>query len=158
MQISEDDINPDHLEAIIMASLGYDVQVIADKCRVSYRTIQNWRSRPDFQRLVKQCTVKIFDRAISNISLGAESAAKELQSIIENSDTPVRLKLQAIGLMFSIGKNFKKNLVEDEPTLMALNLLVQSNLLDLNQVRGILESIKESQRVLDENIAEVFNK
>lgn len=153
----KENINPEHLEAIVMSACGHSIQMIADKYDVSYRTIQNWRSRPDFQRLVKQCTVEIFDKAISNISLGAEAASNELQRIIEDADTPIRLKLQAISLIFSIGGNFKKNLIEDEPIAVALNFLVVNKLLDMKRVKGILAAVQESERVLNENLEEVFN-
>jgi hypothetical protein len=151
-------IESKYIEAVIMTALGHSIQEIADQYDVNYRTIQNWQKRPDFQELVKKCTVELFHKSISIISLGSERAAKELVKIIEDPEASSKTRLQAIKLLFDIGDKFQKNqYICESPEVTALNILVKRNIVDIETVRGILNALRQSENLLEEGIRQVFN-
>lgn len=151
---------PNHqYKAVVMSALGYDIQEIADVCDVNYRTIQNWRKNPGFQKMVQISTNALFDKSISRLSLIAESAAEELEKIIKDPETPKKTKLSAISIFFNVSRNFKQDSFKLEGDLIvALHGLLEANLIDYSKLQSILEILKQQEENTKEGLHHVFNK
>lgn len=79
-----------------MLAAGYSNQEVASKTSVTTRTIVRWKSEPEFQKLLKEASMRMFDAAIAELCLGSVEAAKQLREIINDENVPARVKISAI--------------------------------------------------------------
>ncbi|MBD2303617.1 helix-turn-helix domain-containing protein [Nostoc sp. FACHB-190] len=91
-----EDLTPEKIKALTMLSAGYTLQQTADKTGVTIKTISRWKLDPEFQKLLKEASMRMFDSAISELCLGSIEAAKQLRGIINDEDVPARVKISAI--------------------------------------------------------------
>ncbi len=92
---------------------GYSLEEVAEKTDVSVRTIQRWKKRPDFQRLLTEAVGKTFDAAIAELVAGSIDAAQELKQIIKDSDVPVRVRVTAISVLLANAWKSKDAILEE---------------------------------------------
>jgi len=109
------DENLTHKQAIALVKLcagGTDAEA-AKLANVSTRTISRWKSEPGFSRTMYAATNVLLESAVANLALGADDASKELVNIIKNPETPARVKLQGINILFSICYKAKEYRMEE---------------------------------------------
>jgi len=80
-------------------------------CAVS--SIEKWRKKPDFARLLKQSIAKVYDATLAEIVLGSMSAAKALRQIIDDDETPSRVKISAIATLLGHAEKAKQSALEE---------------------------------------------
>jgi len=94
-------LTPTQYQALTLLAAGYSNQEAAVATGVAIRTIERWKKKPDFQKLLREAVTKSFDAAIAELVSGSREAAKELKQIISSPDTGDRIKVTAISVLFA---------------------------------------------------------
>lgn len=74
---------------------------------VSLSTVEKWKQRTDFQELLQDAVLRIYRSSVAELALGVMDSSRELRRIITDPDVSERVKISAIGLLFSQLNNFK---------------------------------------------------
>jgi hypothetical protein len=102
-------------KAITMLVAGYTFKEVASKTGVAVKTIERWRKLPTFKNLVQESQLKCFESAIAELVVESRKAAKELNLIIKDCDTPTRVKVSAISTLLTFASKIKDNKHNYEP-------------------------------------------
>ena len=94
-----DDLTPQQYRALTELAAGYSNTTVAKNSGVTVRTIEGWRKLPTFKKLLREALAACFDAAVAELVLHSQQAAKELNRIALDSDTPSRVKVSAITAM-----------------------------------------------------------
>jgi len=92
---------------------GYERKEVASLTNVPLRTLDRWKSSPNFSKLLKEGVRKTYDAAIAELVSGAVEAAQTLKSIISDSDVPSRVKVTAIQVLLNNASKAKDDLLEE---------------------------------------------
>ena len=128
--------------ALVALSTGRTNDEVAVMCKVTLRTIMNWRAREDFAQLMRDANHKIFEEALCEAILYSKKAVQELCRIIDDSDVPSRVKISAISTLLKAGE-----------TKFALDVEE-----DIRRLEGKFDELKNARNLLssgeEENIEE----
>lgn len=108
-----EELTPKQYLALTRLAAGSTNQDAADSAGVSLRTIEGWKGKPHFQKLLKTAVNMMFDAALAELVSGSQDAAKELIKIISDPNTPPRTKISAIGVLFDTAAKVKQWNLED---------------------------------------------
>lgn len=128
-----EELTTNHYRALTLLVAGYSLEEVAEKTDVSVRTIQRWKKRPDFQRLLTESVGKTFDAAVAELVAGSIDAAQELKQIIKDSDVPVRVRVTAISVLLANAWKAKDAILEQR----------------LQRVEDLLDGIESSEAQAD---------
>lgn len=117
-----EELTPKQYLALTRLAAGSTNKEAAESADVSLRTIEGWKAKPHFQKLLKTAVNMMFDAALAELVSGGRDAAKELIKIISDPNTPSRTKVTAIGVLFDTAEkvkqwNFEERLADVEITL-----------------------------------------
>lgn len=90
------DINPKHHRAILLLIAGRSSKEVACELNVTQRTVDLWKSDPDFKNLLNESVSKCFQENIAELILHSQQAIFKLKAIIDDEAEPTRIKLIAI--------------------------------------------------------------
>ena len=123
MNDSDDGLNYPQYKALCCLVAGGTLQDAAYEAGVSLPTIKRWKASPDFKRKLRDSLVKVYEAGLAETLLGFSEAAKELRSIITNSETSDRVKVSAITALFAQASNAKQLIIDERVTTLeaALN-------------------------------------
>lgn len=99
--MEDSEFSPRQYRALVCLAAGGSNKEAADLAGVSVRAIETWKSKSNFQRLLREATVRVFDQAIAELVLGAQEAAEQLRGIITDEETPARIKISAISTLLT---------------------------------------------------------
>ena len=108
-----EELTPTQNQALCLLAAGYDKHEVASISGVTTRTLDRWRNRPDFDKLLKQAIRKTYDACIAELVSGSCEAARTLKSIISDSDVPSRVKVTAIQVLLTNAAKIKDDLLEE---------------------------------------------
>jgi hypothetical protein len=86
---------------ICYLATGCSNKEAAEQSGVSLSTIERLKRDADFKAELYEASHSIYRNGLLRLTLGIDKAASELLRIIESSDTPDRVKLKAIEILFS---------------------------------------------------------
>lgn|GEM_PF-5571819 len=86
----------------------------ADQTGVSLSTVERLKRDVDFKAELTDAISQIYRSSLLKLTLGMSKAASELLRIIESTDTPDRVKLKAIEILFSQTLNLDQLVLEDK--------------------------------------------
>lgn len=98
--------------ALAVLASGGTVAEAANESGSSVSSINKWKNRADFKTLLNESGSKVFDAAITRLTLHSTYAVNELCDIVYNPDVPIRTKLQAITTVLSFASNAKTSVLE----------------------------------------------
>lgn len=107
------ELNPKQAKALTLLAAGCTNAEAAKGAGVSSRTIDNWKSKPDFQKLLSFAVQAQLNASLAQLVAGASDAVKELNSIIISPDTPSRVKVSAISVLLSNAMKVREWALED---------------------------------------------
>ncbi len=102
-----EELTPIENQALCLLAAGYSNPEVASQTGVSTRTIERWKKKPQFKKLLQDAVTAVFDAAIAELISGSREAAKQLKEIISDPDVPSRTKVTAITVLFSNGARAK---------------------------------------------------
>ncbi|MDF5718491.1 MAG: helix-turn-helix domain-containing protein [Rhizonema sp. NSF051] len=120
-------LDQNHHYAITLLAAGYTNEEVARKTGVSSRTIGHWKKRDDFANLLRQATAATYDAAVAELVSGSRAAAQELKRLIDDPDTPSRVKVSAIQVLLSNAAKAKDTVLQERLERVE-NLLDDENL------------------------------
>jgi len=129
-------LNSNHRDAILMLTAGRSTKEISVKLGVTQRCIELWKNDPDFASLLRESCTKAFEASHAELMLHTQKAVFELQNILDDPDTPTRLRLSAIQIMLQYGLKSTK-----ETALSKLNSVNQEEILDYFLKHGDEEQV-----------------
>jgi transposase len=86
----------------------------ADQAGVSLSTVERLKRDVDFKAELTDAISQIYRSSLVKLTLGMNRAAEELLRIVEASDTPARVRLEAIKILFSQTSNLSTLTLEDK--------------------------------------------
>ena len=86
----------------------------AEQTGVSLSTVERLKRDVDFKAELTDAISQIYRSSLLKLTLGMSKAASELLRIIESTDTPDRVKLKAIEILFSQTLNLDQLVLEDK--------------------------------------------
>lgn len=101
--MSEKDVK--RYKLICLLATGCGNREAAEQMGTSVSSIERLRGGIDFKRELSEAINQIYRNNLLQLTLGMSKAASELLRIIESTDTPDRVKLKAIEILFSQTKN-----------------------------------------------------
>jgi hypothetical protein len=107
------DITPKQAKALTLLAAGCTNAEAAKGAGVSSRTVDNWKSKPDFQKMLSFAVQAQLNASLAQLVAGASDAVKELNSIITSSDTPSRVKVTAISTLLNYSMRVREWALED---------------------------------------------
>jgi hypothetical protein len=111
-----EELTPKQCIALTSLAAGASNKEAAEAAGVALRTIESWKSKPHFQGMLRTAVNKMLDAALAELVAGSQEAAKELRGIITNPETPSRIKVTAIGVLFDNAVKVKNWHLEDRLT------------------------------------------
>lgn len=99
--------------ALCLLASGYSTKEVAEQAGVTSKTIERWKSKPNFEKLLRDAIAKTYDAAVAELCSGARDAAKELKRIINDPDVPSRTKVTAISVLLSNASKAKDTILEE---------------------------------------------
>jgi hypothetical protein len=106
-KVKTDDLTPQQYRALTQLAAGYSNMTVAKNSNVTVKTIEGWRKLPKFKQLLREALAQCFDAAIAELVLHSQQAAKELNRIALDPDTPSRVKVSAITAMLTFASRAK---------------------------------------------------
>lgn len=89
-------ITPKQCTAIVALLQGLNVRATAKAAGVSERTVNRWKSDPDFRLAFDQARQKAFDDAIAKLASMVDVAVEKLRAILSGDTKPDHGMLRAI--------------------------------------------------------------
>lgn len=108
-----DELSIKQYRALCCLLAGGTQEEAAREAGCSVSSIEKWRKKPDFARLLRQSIAKVYDATLAEIVLGSMSAAKALRQIIDDDETPSRVKISAIATLLSHAEKAKQFAIEE---------------------------------------------
>ncbi len=108
-----DDLTPKQCIALTSLAAGSSNKEAAEAAGVALRTVESWKSNPQFKKMLRVAVNQMFDAALAELTAGSQDAAKELRSIIVNPETPSRTKITAIAVLFDNAAKVRGWYLED---------------------------------------------
>ena len=99
---------------ICLLATGCSNKEAADQMGTSVSTIERMRQGIDFKSELSEAVNQVYRNNLLKLTLGMTKAASELLRIIESSDTPDRVKLKAIEILFAQTLNLDMLALEDK--------------------------------------------
>jgi transposase len=99
---------------ICLLATGCSNKEAADQMGTSVSTIERMRQGIDFKSELSEAVNQVYRNNLLKLTLGMSKAASELLRIIESSDTPDRVKLKAIEILFAQTLNLDMLALEDK--------------------------------------------
>ncbi len=99
---------------ICLLATGCSNKEAADQMGTSVSTIERMRQGIDFKSELSEAVNQVYRNNLLKLALGMSKAASELLRIIESSDTPDRVKLKAIEILFAQTLNLDMLALEDK--------------------------------------------
>ena len=112
MKLTSEELTPQQYRAITLIAAGYSNAEIAQESNLSIKTIEAWRKLPQFKQLLRDALSQCFNAAIAELVLHSQEAAKELNKIAFDSETPARVRISAITAMLSFASKAKESHLE----------------------------------------------
>ncbi len=109
----DDDFSPKQYRALCALVAGRTLEEAAREAGCSISAVEKWKKKPDFSRLLRQSVAKVYDTALAELTLGAMSAARALREIVDDDETPSRVKISAIGTLLSHAEKAKQSVLEE---------------------------------------------
>lgn len=105
-------LTPTQIDALCALAAGRSSKETAEITNVSIRTIDRWKQLPNFKKLLQDAVVQTYNFAIAELCCGAKESAIQLREIINNDETPVRLKIKAIEVLLLNASKAKDAILE----------------------------------------------
>ena len=100
-----DELSPNQLKAIELIVFGAPTMKVAKECKVTQRTIWNWRNiNPLFRQEEDRRKREIYEEFRGSLRGMIAKATKNLIGLLENPETPAPTGLKAIELIANICK------------------------------------------------------
>lgn len=93
--------------AILLLSTGVSNKETALALGVSVDCVQKWKAKGEFRKLLQSAIEQVYAQSVSELSLGATEAARELRRIITDPEISDRTRISAIALLFGQLERFK---------------------------------------------------
>ena len=122
MKLSPEELTPQQYRAITLIAAGYSNTEVAQESNLSVKTIENWRKLPHFKKLLREALSQCFDAAIAELVLNSQKAARELNKIALDSETPARVRVSAITAMLTFASKAKEAHLESRLEILELQL------------------------------------
>ncbi len=111
---------------ICLLATGCSNKEAADQMGTSVSTIERMRQGIDFKSELSEAVNQVYRNNLLKLALGMSKAASELLRIIESSDTPDRVKLKAIEILFAQTLNLDRLAMEDRLNRLEEQLTLKS--------------------------------
>ena len=142
-------LNHNHHTAILMLTAGRSTKEISVELGVSQRTIDVWKSDPNFASLLRESSNKAFEASHAELMLHTQKAVFQLQQILDNPDTTTRIRLSAIQLMLQYGLKSTKDTIiaklESVKTEEIVDYFIQNG--DSEQIFKALEFKRKTEEL-----------
>lgn len=99
---------------ICLLATGCSNKEAAEQAGVSLSTIERMKRDADFKAELADAIHQIYRGSLLKITLGMDKAASELVRIMESPETPDRVKLKAIEILFSQAGNLELMALEEK--------------------------------------------
>lgn len=149
-------------KAIALIVAGYSHRDVAIKLSVTQESISKWHQLTHFQEHKQKAIDTLYDAAMAELIDGAQEAIRELRYIINNRETPQRIKVSAITtLLNTISKHKERSYITpitstnkniDDKIENALNTLI-----DTAETRSDLREaivLQQKQTAIQHQLAE----
>jgi hypothetical protein len=117
-----EELTPKQYLALTRLASGSTNKEAAEAAGVALRTIEGWKTKPEFQKLLKTAVNMMLDAALAELVSGSQLAAKQLVQIISDPDTPSRTKVTAISVLFDTAVKVKQWNLEDRLARVEITL------------------------------------
>lgn len=107
------ELTPKQAKALTLLAAGCTNAEAAKGAGVSSRTIDNWKAKPDFQKMLSFAVQAQLNASLAQLVAGASDAVEELNLIITSSDTPSRVKVTAISVLLGNAMRVREWALED---------------------------------------------
>ena len=106
-KVDLENLTPEQYRVLTQIAAGYSNNEVAKKHGVTVKTIENWRKLPKFKQLLREALSECFDAAVAELVQHSQRAARELNFIIQDPDTPSRVRVSAITAMLTFASKAK---------------------------------------------------
>jgi uncharacterized heparinase superfamily protein len=106
-KVDLENLTPQQYGVLAEIAAGRSNAEVAKKYGVTVKSIENWRKLPRFKELLREALSQCFDAAVAELVLQSQNAARQLNSIIEDPDTPSRVRVSAIVAMLTFASKAK---------------------------------------------------
>lgn len=120
-----DELTPIQIRILCLLASGKTKKEISDLTQVSSATIDRLSKNNNFKSKLREITTSVYDAALSELCNGAVIAAIELNKIIENPDTPAKIKISAISTLFTHAAKAKEFVLQER--LEKIELLLNND-------------------------------
>lgn len=119
-------ITPLQNKALCLLAAGYTVSEVVEMTGVGKRTLDRWRTTPEFKRLLQEAVAATYDAAVAELVAGSRQAALKLKEIIDSPDVASKTKVTAINVLLANAARAKDSVLEQrlevlEGTLDGIN-------------------------------------
>lgn len=102
-----ENLTPEQCRVLTQIAAGYSNNEVAKTHGVTVKTIENWRKIPKFKQLLREALAQCFDAAVAELVQHSQRAARELNFIIQDPNTPSRVRVSAITAMLTFASKAK---------------------------------------------------
>ena len=125
-----DELTPIQIRILCLLASGKTKKEIYDITEVSSATIDRLSKNLTFKSKLREITTSVYDAALAELCNGAVIAAIELNKIIENPETPAKVKISAISTLFTHAGKAKDFVLQDRLEKIEL-LLNEDNVIEV---------------------------
>lgn len=125
-----DELTPLQIRILCLLASGKSKKEISDITEVSSATIDRLSKNLTFKSKLREITTSVYDAALSELCNGAIIAAVELNKIIEDPDTPAKIKISAISTLFTHASKAKDFVLQDRLEKIEI-LLNEDNVIEV---------------------------
>lgn len=93
---------PKQAQALTMWLACSSIYEISQKMSIKEETIRSWLLDKNIKQIARVSMGRMFDSACAELTLNSQNAANELNKIINDPETPQRVKITAISCLFSV--------------------------------------------------------
>ena len=105
-------LTPIQLRVLVALAAGKSNIEAAAEAGISVSTLEKWKRNPAFKKKLFESSAKLFDVTLAQLSLASSDAVKILVGIIEDDETPAKIKVSAISVVLSFSKYAREFLLE----------------------------------------------
>jgi hypothetical protein len=134
---------------ICYLATGCSNKEAAEQSGVSLSTIERLKRDADFKAELYEASHQIYRNGLLRLTLGIDKAASELLRIIESGDTPDRVKLKAIEILFSQASHLDSLALEERLNRLQEQIDRQEQIRFLHPVQ-LVQSFDEDERIDDD--------
>lgn len=125
-----EELSPIQIRILCLLASGKSKKEISDITEVSSATIDRLSKNHNFKSKLREITTSIYDAALAELCNGAVVAAIELNKIIEDPDTPAKIKISAISTLFTHAGKAKEFILQERLEKIEL-LLNETNVVEI---------------------------